>query len=66
MAALILHINREAIHHGAEVSLLRDLYRASLRGGEQGSVMPAGKTKAWAGRSGFAVSYGQQYGDDYS
>jgi hypothetical protein len=26
MAALILHINREAIHHGAEVSLLRDLY----------------------------------------
>ena len=30
MAALILHINREAIHHGAEVSLLRDLYRASF------------------------------------
>jgi hypothetical protein len=28
-AALILHINREAIHHGAEVALLRDLYRAS-------------------------------------
>lgn len=27
-AALILHINREAIHHGAEVALLRDLYRA--------------------------------------
>jgi len=26
MAALVLHINREAIHHGAEVSLLRDLY----------------------------------------
>jgi DinB superfamily len=25
-AALILHINREAIHHGAEVALLRDLY----------------------------------------
>lgn len=24
---LILHINREAIHHGAEVLLLRDLYR---------------------------------------
>jgi DinB superfamily len=36
MTALILHINREAIHHGAEVSLLRDLYRASFRpaGGE--------------------------------
>jgi hypothetical protein len=25
-AALILHINREAIHHGAEICLLRDLY----------------------------------------
>ncbi len=27
MAALVLHINREAIHHAAEISLLRDLYR---------------------------------------
>lgn len=27
-AALVLHINREAIHHLAEVLLLRDLYRA--------------------------------------
>jgi hypothetical protein len=27
MAALVLHINREAIHHGAEMLLLRDLYR---------------------------------------
>ena len=27
-ASLILHINREFIHHGAEVCLLRDLYRA--------------------------------------
>jgi hypothetical protein len=26
MAALVLHINREAIHHGAEIALLRDLY----------------------------------------
>ncbi len=25
-AALVLHINREVIHHGAEVALLRDLY----------------------------------------
>jgi DinB superfamily len=24
--ALVLHINREAIHHGAEIALLRDLY----------------------------------------
>ncbi|MCB0997763.1 MAG: DinB family protein [Acidimicrobiales bacterium] len=27
-AALVLHIHREAIHHLAEVALLRDLYRA--------------------------------------
>ena len=27
MAALVLHINREAIHHGAEIALLRDLWR---------------------------------------
>lgn len=26
MAELVLHINREAIHHGAELCLLRDLY----------------------------------------
>jgi hypothetical protein len=27
MAGLVLHISREVIHHGAEISLLRDLYR---------------------------------------
>jgi DinB superfamily len=27
MVALVLHINREALHHGAEIALLRDLYR---------------------------------------
>lgn len=26
MAALVLHINRELIHHGAEIALVRDLY----------------------------------------
>lgn len=26
MSALVLHINREVIHHGAEIALLRDLY----------------------------------------
>jgi hypothetical protein len=26
LAALVLHINREAIHHGAEIVLLRDLH----------------------------------------
>jgi hypothetical protein len=28
LAALILHINREVLHHGAEIALLRDLYRS--------------------------------------
>jgi len=28
MAELVLHINREALHHGAEIALLRDLYRS--------------------------------------
>jgi hypothetical protein len=27
MATLVLHVNREVIHHGAEIALLRDLYR---------------------------------------
>jgi hypothetical protein len=27
MARLVLHINRELLHHGAEIALLRDLYR---------------------------------------
>jgi len=26
MTVLVLHINREALHHGAEIALLRDLY----------------------------------------
>jgi hypothetical protein len=26
-ADLVLHIHREVIHHGAEIALLRDLYR---------------------------------------
>jgi hypothetical protein len=26
MAALVLHISREVIHHGAEIALLRDLH----------------------------------------
>ncbi|TCP56153.1 DinB family protein [Tamaricihabitans halophyticus] len=27
-ATLVLHLNREVMHHGAEIALLRDLYRA--------------------------------------
>jgi hypothetical protein len=30
-AALVLHVNREVIHHGAEVATLRDLYRDRSR-----------------------------------
>lgn len=30
MATLVLHIHREAIHHGAEMCLLRDLYRTTF------------------------------------
>jgi hypothetical protein len=29
MAALVLHVNRETMHHGGEVGVLRDLYRAT-------------------------------------
>jgi hypothetical protein len=36
MAALVLHISRELIHHGAEVLCLRDLYRGT--GGRFASV----------------------------
>ncbi|GAA0972864.1 DinB family protein [Nocardioides aquaticus] len=31
-AALVLHINREVVHHGAEICLLRDLHAASHPG----------------------------------
>src|ERR687898_593252 len=27
MSALVLHVNRELMHHGGEIGLLRDLYR---------------------------------------
>jgi hypothetical protein len=32
MADLILHINRETMHHGGEIGVLRDLYRAGFSG----------------------------------
>lgn len=31
MLALVLHIHREVLHHGAEIALLRDLYGARFR-----------------------------------
>jgi len=30
MGGLILHINREVMHHGGEIGVLRDLYGASF------------------------------------
>lgn len=37
MATLVLHINREMLHHGAEIALLRDLYAHQPgRGGSGG------------------------------
>lgn len=35
LAGLILHIHREVIHHGAEILLLRDLYRHQPTGDPQ-------------------------------
>jgi hypothetical protein len=34
-ADLVLHINRELIHHGAEICLLRDLYRATTTSSQE-------------------------------
>ena len=34
MAALVLHINREALHHGAEIALLLDLYTHRFGGSQ--------------------------------
>jgi hypothetical protein len=31
LAALALHLHRETMHHGGEIGVLRDLYRAGLR-----------------------------------
>jgi hypothetical protein len=28
MASLVLHLNRETMHHGGEIGTLRDLYRS--------------------------------------
>jgi len=35
---LVLHINREFLHHAAEVALLRDLYREKARKGNVGQA----------------------------
>jgi hypothetical protein len=50
MAELVLHINREMLHHGAEIALLRDLIPMALRrrDHERGLTM---YTKVQAGAS---------------
>ncbi|MDV7356040.1 DinB family protein [Rhodococcus oxybenzonivorans] len=42
MAALVLHVNREVIHHGAEIALLRDLYlrKAAVTSDAEAEVEP--------------------------
>jgi hypothetical protein len=35
MAALVLHTNPEAIHHGAEILVLRDLYTTAQRSADK-------------------------------
>jgi hypothetical protein len=37
MAQLVLHINREMLHHGAEIALLRDLYMWHYDGASRGT-----------------------------
>jgi hypothetical protein len=37
MAGLVLHLNREAMHHGGAICLLCDLYRATGAGSRSGS-----------------------------
>ena len=46
MAALVLHITREVIHHGAEVLVLRDLYRTRSGGDLSRNGSPERATRA--------------------
>jgi hypothetical protein len=48
MAELVAHINREVLHHGAEIALLRDLYRATGATGRHSRLVP--RPQAGAGR----------------
>lgn len=41
MATLVLHINREVMHHGAEIAILRDLYRARFTSTSENSSAQA-------------------------
>jgi hypothetical protein len=48
MAELVAHLNREVMHHGAEIALLRDLYRATGATGRDSRLVP--RPQADAGR----------------
>ena len=41
MAGLVLHISREVMHHGGEICLLRDLYRASGATSRHSRLIPS-------------------------
>jgi hypothetical protein len=41
MAELIVHLNREIMHHGAEIGVLRDLYRATGATTRHSRLVPA-------------------------
>jgi hypothetical protein len=40
MAELVLHLNRETMHHGAEICLLRDIYRDTGATGRDDRLVP--------------------------
>ncbi len=52
MAALVLHINREMLHHGAEIALLRDLYLWKYGAGGQRLLVPGGLQSGRPGEGG--------------
>lgn len=43
MAELVLHLNREAMHHGGEICLLRDLYRDTGASGRGDRLVPTAR-----------------------
>jgi DinB superfamily len=45
MAALILHISREVMHHGGEIGVLRDLYRATDATTRDSRLVPRSGTR---------------------
>jgi hypothetical protein len=49
MGGLVLHINREVMHHGGEICLLRDLYRTTGAKTRQSRLVPTGESRT-AGR----------------